>query len=162
MLWKDACYLNKSPTMMCLAKKKKKIAITFFSFFFFFWGGRGDYSGCTITARFCLSLFSFLFSSVSSSMFNLSYPLIDLSRVFCSCVLLHAPNEGKGEMNLEKSESSKNPLPPHEGLTRSARMPHPTPRKPSHACYLAATPVNGAAPLSTASNVIHQRAARGQ
>ena len=23
LLWKDACYLNKSPTMMCLAKKKK-------------------------------------------------------------------------------------------------------------------------------------------
>ena len=25
LLWKDACYLNKSPIMMCLAKKKKKI-----------------------------------------------------------------------------------------------------------------------------------------
>ena len=25
LTWKDACYLNKSPTMMCLAKKKKKI-----------------------------------------------------------------------------------------------------------------------------------------
>ena len=24
LLWKDACYLNKRPTIMCLAKKKKK------------------------------------------------------------------------------------------------------------------------------------------
>ena len=24
LLWRDACYLNKSPTMICLAKKKKK------------------------------------------------------------------------------------------------------------------------------------------